>query len=217
MYIFLTVITLIILYIVLTGKKRRRRALMGPIMQLAESGCQTVSLPHIAFEAALKFALEHGASLEPGESPLYATSVGFPMKIMAVDYYVHLSRLPRGGTFLTLTKLAASRHVFDEDDEDIEADEADYDIDDIDAGSEDIEMAKRAGYTTIISHRSGETEDTTIADIAVATNSGQIKTGSMSRSDRMAKYNQLLRIEEELGEDAVFAGKCFNRTATEEG
>ena len=80
-----------------------------------------------------------------------------------------------------------------------------------------IEMAKRAGYTTIISHRSGETEDTTIADIAVATNSGQIKTGSMSRSDRMAKYNQLLRIEEELGEDAVFAGKCFNRTATEEG
>lgn len=60
------------------------------------------------------------------------------------------------------------------------------------------------------SHRSGETEDATIADIAVATNSGQIKTGSMSRSDRMAKYNQLLRIEEELGEDAVFAGKKFN-------
>ena len=57
---------------------------------------------------------------------------------------------------------------------------------------------------------SGETEDATIADIAVATNSGQIKTGSMSRSDRMAKYNQLLRIEEELGEDAVFAGKKFN-------
>ena len=61
-----------------------------------------------------------------------------------------------------------------------------------------------------MSHRSGETEDATIADIAVATNSGQIKTGSMSRSDRMAKYNQLLRIEEELGEDAVFAGKKFN-------
>ena len=67
-----------------------------------------------------------------------------------------------------------------------------------------IDMAHRHGYTTIISHRSGETEDTTIADIAVATNSGQIKTGSMSRSDRMAKYNQLLRIEEELGSKAVY-------------
>jgi len=67
-----------------------------------------------------------------------------------------------------------------------------------------IEMAHRAGYTSVTSHRSGETEDATIADIAVATNSGQIKTGSMSRSDRMAKYNQLLRIEEELGESAVW-------------
>ena len=67
-----------------------------------------------------------------------------------------------------------------------------------------IEMAHRAGYTTVTSHRSGETEDATIADIAVATNSGQIKTGSMSRSDRMAKYNQLLRIEEELGDSAEF-------------
>jgi enolase len=67
-----------------------------------------------------------------------------------------------------------------------------------------IEMAHKAGWTTVISHRSGETEDSTIADIAVATNSGQIKTGSMSRSDRMAKYNQLLRIEEELGEVAYY-------------
>ena len=67
-----------------------------------------------------------------------------------------------------------------------------------------IEMAHRAGYTSITSHRSGETEDSTIADIAVATNSGQIKTGSMSRSDRMAKYNQLLRIEDELGDMAVY-------------
>lgn len=67
-----------------------------------------------------------------------------------------------------------------------------------------IEMAHRHGYTTVTSHRSGETEDTTIADIAVATNSGQIKTGSLSRSDRMAKYNQLLRIEEELGRNAVY-------------
>ena len=67
-----------------------------------------------------------------------------------------------------------------------------------------IEMAQRAGYTTITSHRSGETEDTTIADIAVATNSGQIKSGSLSRSDRMAKYNRLLRIEEELGCNATF-------------
>ena len=67
-----------------------------------------------------------------------------------------------------------------------------------------IEMAHRAGYTTVTSHRSGETEDATIADIAVATNSGQIKTGSLSRSDRMAKYNQLLRIEEELGKLAVY-------------
>ena len=67
-----------------------------------------------------------------------------------------------------------------------------------------IEMAHRAGYTSVTSHRSGETEDATIADIAVATNSGQIKTGSMSRSDRMAKYNQLLRIEEELGDEAIY-------------
>jgi enolase len=70
-----------------------------------------------------------------------------------------------------------------------------------------IEMAKRAGFTSIISHRSGETEDTTIADLAVATNSGQIKTGSLCRTDRIAKYNQLLRIEEELGELAVFRGR----------
>lgn len=69
-----------------------------------------------------------------------------------------------------------------------------------------IEMAKRAGYTAVISHRSGETEDATIADIAVATNAGQIKTGSMSRTDRIAKYNQLLRIEDELGDLAVYAG-----------
>jgi len=72
---------------------------------------------------------------------------------------------------------------------------------------ETIEMAKRAGYRSVISHRSGETEDSTIADLAVATNVGQIKTGSASRSDRMAKYNQLLRIEEELGDAAEFAGK----------
>ncbi|MFC4666191.1 phosphopyruvate hydratase [Falsiporphyromonas endometrii] len=70
-----------------------------------------------------------------------------------------------------------------------------------------IAMAQGSGYTTIVSHRSGETEDNTIADIAVATNSGQIKTGSLSRSDRMAKYNQLLRIEEELGEKAVYGRK----------
>ena len=69
-----------------------------------------------------------------------------------------------------------------------------------------IEMAKRAGYTCVISHRSGETEDTFIADLAVATNAGQIKTGSASRSERIAKYNQLLRIEDELGEMAVFGG-----------
>src|SRR5215210_974249 len=70
-----------------------------------------------------------------------------------------------------------------------------------------IEMAKRAGYTSVISHRSGETEDSTIADIAVGTNAGQIKTGSMSRSDRMAKYNQLLRIEEDLGDIASYPGR----------
>ena len=70
-----------------------------------------------------------------------------------------------------------------------------------------IEIAKRAGYTCVISHRSGETEDTFIADLAVATNAGQIKTGSASRSERIAKYNQLLRIEEELGETAIFGGK----------
>jgi enolase len=70
-----------------------------------------------------------------------------------------------------------------------------------------IEMAKRANYTAVISHRSGETEDSTIADIAVGTNAGQIKTGSMSRSDRIAKYNQLLRIEEDLGDVAAYAGR----------
>ena len=74
---------------------------------------------------------------------------------------------------------------------------------------EAIEMAKRAGYRSVISHRSGETEDSTIADLAVATNAGQIKTGSLSRSDRVAKYNQLLRIEEELGDAAVYAGKSI--------
>lgn len=75
-----------------------------------------------------------------------------------------------------------------------------------------IEMAKRAGYTAVISHRSGETEDSTIADIAVATNAGQIKTGSASRTDRIAKYNQLLRIEEELGEQAIYpALAAFHR------
>jgi enolase len=76
---------------------------------------------------------------------------------------------------------------------------------------ETVEMAKRAGYCSVISHRSGETEDSTIADLVVATNAGQIKTGSASRSDRMAKYNQLLRIEEELGDAAVFAGKAIFR------
>ncbi len=70
-----------------------------------------------------------------------------------------------------------------------------------------VEMAKEAGYTSVLSHRSGETEDYTIADIAVATNCGQIKTGSLSRSDRIAKYNQLLRIEEQLGEHAIYGGK----------
>jgi enolase len=71
-----------------------------------------------------------------------------------------------------------------------------------------IEMAKRAGYTSVISHRSGETEDTIIADIAVGTNAGQIKTGSLSRSDRLAKYNQLLRIEEDLGTIATYPGRA---------
>ncbi|HEX7485143.1 MAG TPA: phosphopyruvate hydratase, partial [Vicinamibacterales bacterium] len=73
-------------------------------------------------------------------------------------------------------------------------------------------MAREAGYTTVISHRSGETEDTTIADLAVGTGAGQLKTGSASRSDRVAKYNQLLRIEEELGAQARFAGReAFNQ------
>jgi len=71
-----------------------------------------------------------------------------------------------------------------------------------------IEMAKRAGYTAVISHRSGESEDTTIADLAVATNAGQIKTGAPSRTDRVAKYNQLLRVEEELDFTAVYPGKA---------
>ncbi|MCA9158943.1 MAG: phosphopyruvate hydratase, partial [Planctomycetales bacterium] len=74
-----------------------------------------------------------------------------------------------------------------------------------------IQLAQRNGYTTISSHRSGETEDSTIADLAVGLSTGQIKTGSASRSDRMAKYNQLLRIEEELGESARYGGPLFRR------
>ena len=78
-----------------------------------------------------------------------------------------------------------------------------------------VEMAKRAGYTSVMSHRSGETEDATIADLAVATNCGQIKTGAPNRTDRVAKYNQLLRIEEQLGDNAVYAGKsAFGRIAS---
>src|SRR6202011_4073298 len=69
-----------------------------------------------------------------------------------------------------------------------------------------IDLAKKNKYTAVVSHRSGETEDTTIADIAVATNAGQIKTGSLCRSDRVAKYNQLLRIAEELGDKAIYGG-----------
>jgi enolase len=76
-----------------------------------------------------------------------------------------------------------------------------------------VEMARKAGYTAVMSHRSGETEDSTIADLAVATNCGQIKTGSLARSDRTAKYNQLLRIEQELGAQAKYAGKDALRSA----
>jgi enolase 1/2/3 len=76
---------------------------------------------------------------------------------------------------------------------------------------EAVEIAQRAGWGTVFSHRSGETEDATIADLAVATNCGQIKTGSLSRSDRLAKYNQLIRIEEQLGASAVFAGRAVLR------
>ena len=74
-----------------------------------------------------------------------------------------------------------------------------------------VAMAQKAAYSVIMSHRSGETEDATISDLAVATNCGQIKTGSLARSDRLAKYNQLLRIEEELGEQAVYAGTAILR------
>ena len=74
-----------------------------------------------------------------------------------------------------------------------------------------VEIAQRAGWGTVFSHRSGETEDTTIADLVVATNSGQIKAGSLSRSDRLAKYNQLIRIEEQLGASGVFAGRSVLR------
>ena len=74
-----------------------------------------------------------------------------------------------------------------------------------------VETAHKARYTAVMSHRSGETEDSTIADLAVATNCGQIKTGSLSRSDRLAKYNQLIRIEEMLGPQAVYAGRSILR------
>lgn len=75
-----------------------------------------------------------------------------------------------------------------------------------------VDTAHRAGYTAVMSHRSGETEDSTIADLAVATNCGQIKTGSLSRSDRIAKYNQLIRIEQELGPQARYAGRGIFRS-----
>jgi enolase len=74
-----------------------------------------------------------------------------------------------------------------------------------------VEMAHKAAYKAVMSHRSGETEDSTIADLAVATNCGQIKTGSLARSDRLAKYNQLLRIEEQLGDSALYAGRSILR------
>lgn len=74
-----------------------------------------------------------------------------------------------------------------------------------------VETAHRAAYTSVMSHRSGETEDATISDLAVGTNCGQIKTGSLARSDRLAKYNQLIRIEEELGSQAVYAGRSILR------
>lgn len=81
---------------------------------------------------------------------------------------------------------------------------------------EAVDIATRAGYTAVMSHRSGETEDATIADLAVATNCGQIKTGSLARSDRLAKYNQLIRIEEELGDSALYAGEgCFGKLAAD--
>src|SRR6185369_13636389 len=76
-----------------------------------------------------------------------------------------------------------------------------------------VGMAQRNAYRAVMSHRSGETEDSTIADLAVATNCGQIKTGSLARSDRLAKYNQLLRIEEQLGDQAHYAGRSVLRTA----
>ena len=80
-----------------------------------------------------------------------------------------------------------------------------------------VEMAHKAGYTAVMSHRSGETEDSTIADLAVATNCGQIKTGSLARSDRTAKYNQLLRIEEELGAQAAYGGRAAFKAANRAG
>jgi len=76
-----------------------------------------------------------------------------------------------------------------------------------------VAMAQRAGYTAVISHRSGETEDATIADLSVATNAGQIKTGSLCRSDRLAKYNQLIRIEDDLGDAARYAGRSILKAA----
>ena len=79
---------------------------------------------------------------------------------------------------------------------------------------EAVETAHKAGYTAVMSHRSGETEDSTIADLAVATNCGQIKTGSLARSDRLAKYNQLLRIEEELGNQAHYSGRTFIKSVS---
>jgi enolase len=82
---------------------------------------------------------------------------------------------------------------------------------------EAVDMAHRAAYTAVMSHRSGETEDTTIADLAVATNCGQIKTGALARSDRVAKYNQLLRIEEDLGENAAYPGAAAFGPTAEEG
>ena len=137
-------------------------------------------------------SIEDGLAEEDWEGwKLFTDKLGKKIQIVGDDLFVtNTERLARGIETRTANSILIKVNQIGTLTETLEA----------------IEMAKRAGYTCVISHRSGETEDSTIADIAVATNAGQIKTGAPSRTDRVAKYNQLLRIEEELDETAVYKG-----------
>jgi len=141
------------------------------------------------------FSIEDGMSEDDWDGWKYMTDkIGKKCQLVGDDLFVtNVQRLKRGINQFVANSILVKVNQIGTLTETLEA----------------VEMAQKANYTTIISHRSGETEDVTIADISVATNAGQIKTGSVSRSDRLAKYNQLIRIEEELGPASVYAGRSI--------